>query len=82
MTQCLQNIPIGLQPLKLIDLYLVFWLAQQHLLTVLGVLTSMCKTSAQLRLENRAGPASFGSHTAEANTRRPNLLGLATARVG
>ena len=51
---CLQNIPIDLQPLKLIDFYLLFWLAQQRLLTVLGAFASMCKTSAQLRLENLA----------------------------
>jgi hypothetical protein len=50
----LQNISIDLQPLKLIDFYLLFWLAQQRLLAVLGALTSMCKTSAQLRLENLA----------------------------
>ena len=51
---CLQNIPIDLQLLKLIDFYLLVWLAQQRLLTLLGALTSMCKTSAQLRLENLA----------------------------
>lgn len=28
------------------------------------------------------GPASFGSQTAQANARRPNLLGLVTAPVG
>jgi hypothetical protein len=48
---CLQNIPIDLQPLKSIDFYLLFWLAQQRLLTVLSA--PMCKTSAQLRLKNR-----------------------------
>jgi len=40
--------------LKLIDFHLLFWRAQQHLLSVLDVLTSMVKTSAQLRLENLA----------------------------
>jgi putative transposase len=40
--------------LELIDLHLLIWMAQQRLLAVLGVLTSMCKTSAQLRLENLA----------------------------
>jgi len=50
----LQNIPIALQLLKLIDLHLLIWMAQQRLLAVLGALTSMCKTSAQLRLENLA----------------------------
>jgi putative transposase len=50
----LQNIPIALQSLKLIDLHLLICMTQQRLLAVLGVLTSMCKTSAQLRLENLA----------------------------
>src|SRR3954452_113499 len=36
------------------DFHLFFWRAQQHLLAVLDVLTSMVKTSAQLRLENLA----------------------------
>jgi putative transposase len=40
--------------LKLIDLYLLFWRAQQSLQSVLDALTSMLKTSAQLRLENLA----------------------------
>jgi hypothetical protein len=40
--------------LKLIDFPLLFWSAQQHLLTVVGALTAMFKTSAQLRLENLA----------------------------
>ena len=50
----LQNIPIDLQSLKLIDFHLLLWRAQQRLLAVLGAFTSMCKTSAQLRLENLA----------------------------
>jgi len=41
--------------LKLIDFHLLRWAAQQRLFTVLGALTSMLKTSAQLRLENLAG---------------------------
>jgi len=40
--------------LKLIDFHLLRWSAQQRLFTVLGALTSMLKTSAQLRLENLA----------------------------
>jgi hypothetical protein len=40
--------------LKLIDFHLLFWRAQQRLPAVLEVLTSMFKTSAQLRLENLA----------------------------
>jgi hypothetical protein len=38
----------------LIDFHLLRWSAQQRLFTVLGALTSMLKTSAQLRLENLA----------------------------
>jgi len=48
------NNPIDLQSLKLIDFHLLRWSAQQRLFTVLGALTSMLKTSAQLRLENLA----------------------------
>ena len=40
--------------LKLIDFHLLRWSAQQRLFTVLGALTSMLKTSAQLRLEKTA----------------------------
>jgi len=40
--------------LKLIDFYLLFWLAQQCLVGVLRALTSMFKSSTQLRLENLA----------------------------
>jgi hypothetical protein len=40
--------------LKLIDFHLLLWQAQQRLLAVPEVLTSMFKTSAQLRLENLA----------------------------
>jgi len=40
--------------LKLIDFHLLRWAPQQRLFTVLGALTSMLKTSAQLRLENLA----------------------------
>src|SRR5438270_4782455 len=36
------------------DFHLFFWRAQQRLLAVLDVLTSMFKTSAQLRMENLA----------------------------
>jgi hypothetical protein len=38
----------------LIDFHLLFWRAQERLLAVLGALTAMFKTSAQLRLENLA----------------------------
>jgi hypothetical protein len=37
-----------------IDFHLFLWLARESLLTVLGALASMFKTSAQLRLENIA----------------------------
>jgi putative transposase len=50
----LQNIPIDLQSLKLINLRLLLRLVQQHLFNVLGALASMFKTSSQLRLENLA----------------------------
>jgi putative transposase len=50
----LQNTPLDLQSLKLIDFHLLRWSAQQRLFIVLGALTSMLKTSAQLRLENLA----------------------------
>jgi putative transposase len=50
----LQNIPNDLQSLRLIDFHLLFWRAQERLLAVLGALTAMFKTSAQLRLENLA----------------------------
>ena len=50
----LQNIPNDLQSLRLIDFHLLFWRAQERLLAVLGALTPMFKTSAQLRLENLA----------------------------
>jgi hypothetical protein len=50
----LQNTPIDLRSLKLIDFHLPCWSAQQRLFIVLGALTSMLKTSAQLRLENLA----------------------------
>jgi hypothetical protein len=50
----LQKTPIDLQSLKLIDFHLLFWPALQRLFTVLGLLTSMFKTSARLRLENLA----------------------------
>jgi hypothetical protein len=48
------NNPIDLQSLKLIDFHLLRWSAQQRLFTLLGALTSMLKTSAQLRLKNLA----------------------------
>ena len=50
----LQIIRFDQQSLKLIDFHLLRWSAQQRLFTVLGALTSMLKTSAQLRLENLA----------------------------
>src|SRR5947209_19073803 len=43
-----------LQSLKLIDFHLLFWRVRQCLFAMLDVLTSMFKTSAQLRLENLA----------------------------
>ena len=46
--------PSDLQSLKLIDFHLLRWSVQQRLFTVLGALTSMLKTSAELRLENLA----------------------------
>ena len=48
------NNPIDLQSLNLSDFHLLRWSAQQRPFTVLGALTSMLKTSAQLRLENLA----------------------------
>ena len=50
----LQKTPIDLRSLNLIDFHLLRWPAQQRLFTVLDALTSMLKTSAQLRLENLA----------------------------
>ena len=50
----LQNIPIDAVIIEVIDLYLMYWRAQQRLLAVLDALTSMLKSSAQLRLENLA----------------------------
>jgi len=50
----LQINPVDLQSLKLIDFHLLRLSAQQGLFTVLGALTLMLKTSAQLRLENLA----------------------------
>ncbi len=50
----LQKTPIDLQSLNLIDFHLLQWSAKQRLFTLLGGLTSMLKTSAQLRLENLA----------------------------
>jgi putative transposase len=38
----------------LIDFHLLFWRAQERLFAMLGILTAMFKTSAQLRLENLA----------------------------
>ena len=46
------NNPVDLQSLKLIDFHLFRWSAQQRLFCVVGALTSMLKTSTQLRLEN------------------------------
>jgi hypothetical protein len=54
LQRSLQNIPIDLQSLKLIDFHLLLRSAQQHLFNVLGALASMFKTSSQLRLENLA----------------------------
>ena len=50
----LQNIPIDLQSLKLIDFHLLLQSAQRLLFNLLGALASMFKTSSQLRLENLA----------------------------
>ncbi len=50
----LQNTPIDLQSLKLVDFHLLLRSAQHHLFNVLGALASMFKTSSQLRLENLA----------------------------
>jgi hypothetical protein len=50
----LQNIPIDLQSLKLIDFHLFLRSAQQHLFNLRGALASMFRTSSQLRLENLA----------------------------
>jgi len=50
----LQNIPICLQSLSLIKYCVRLRLAGQQLLRVLGVLSSLCKTAAELRLENLA----------------------------
>ena len=61
----LQNIPIDLQSLKLIDVHLFLRSAQQHLFTALGALASMFKTSAQLRLENLVWPE---------NSIKPNFM--------
>jgi hypothetical protein len=49
-----QKTPIDLQSVKLIDFHLLRWPARQRLFTVLGTLTLMLKTSAELRLENLA----------------------------
>jgi hypothetical protein len=38
--------------LRLIHYCLLLWMPRQQLLTVLGVLSSLFKTSAELRLEN------------------------------
>jgi hypothetical protein len=40
--------------LSLIEYCLRLWLVGQHLLTLLGLLSSLFKTSAELRLENLA----------------------------
>jgi hypothetical protein len=52
LTSVPPNNPIDLQSLKLIDFHLLRWSAQQRLFCVVGALTSMLKTSTQLRLEN------------------------------
>jgi hypothetical protein len=79
------NNPIDLQSLKLIDFHLLRWSAQQRLFTVFGTLTSMLKTSAQLRLENLALRQQLAvlrrSKTLEADASRPDLLGLVATRV-
>jgi hypothetical protein len=49
----LQNIPNDLQSLRLIDFHLLFWRAQERLFAVLGTLTALFKTSAELRLETQ-----------------------------
>jgi hypothetical protein len=71
----LQNIPIDLQSLKLIDFHLLLRSAQQHLFNLLGALASMFKTSSQLRLENLAlrqttrRLTALGSQTVETDAR-------------
>lgn len=52
--RCLQNIPIRLQLLRLIKYCVRVRLAGQRLLELLGVLSSLFKTAAELRLENVA----------------------------
>ena len=48
----LQNIRIHLSSLRLIDFYLLLSSVWRGLFTVLDTLTSLCQTSAQLRLEH------------------------------
>jgi len=45
------NRAIDPQSLELIDFHFLRWSTQQRLFTVLGALTSMLKTSAQMRLK-------------------------------
>jgi hypothetical protein len=77
----LQNIPIDLQSLRLIDFYLLFWQAQEHLFAVLHALTSLCKFLGPVATEKPRLTATtdslapFSSHAAEANAHRPNLRG-------
>jgi hypothetical protein len=40
--------------IEVIKCYLLLWSARQQLLTILGVLSSLFKTSVELRLENLA----------------------------
>jgi hypothetical protein len=68
----LQNIPIDLQSLKLIDFHLLLQSVQQHLFNVLGALVSMLKT-----LE----PAATGKPRLAATTRHLAAFGLQTVET-
>src|ERR1700736_1725836 len=69
------NNPVDLQSLKFIDFHLLRWSAQQRLFTMLGALTSMLKTSAQVRLENLA----LRQHLAVLRRSAPKRLRLTPA---
>jgi hypothetical protein len=68
----LQNTPIDLQSLKLIDFHLLLRSAQQHLFNVLGALASMFKTSS---------PAATGKPRLAATTRRLAAFGSQTVET-
>jgi hypothetical protein len=57
---CLQKIRIRLPSLRLIKHCLRLWLAGQQLLTMVGLLGSLFKTSAERRLENLAWRQQLG----------------------